>query len=223
MSLSFLPRGFAIGGVRIVDSREAILKDVRKVTRREDPPVIHEFRSEVTDPLERLEACWKMAGGKFFAAANMEQLKETLLGILGEKNAKTVAVRDTTLARDLDLEAKGFTIIQPHTPQIIKSADAGITAPDYAIADTGTLVEITGRNLDRTVSLVPPWHVAIVKEEKVLRSLHDLWPKVVSAKESHTITFITGPSRTADIEQILTIGVHGPKEANLILLRTPGN
>ena len=103
-------------------------------------------------------------------------------------------------------------------------AGMGITGVDYAIAETGSVVVLPRRGLSRLVSLVPPVHVAIVRPQEVLESLEDLF--ILQRLAYHQaggdmgsyMNFITGPSRTADIEQTLVIGVHGPKEAHLVLL-----
>ena len=103
-------------------------------------------------------------------------------------------------------------------------AGIGITGVDYAVAETGSVVVLPSRGLSRLVSLVPPIHVAIVRPQDVLESLEDVFTLRRLAYYSgggdmgSYMNFITGPSRTADIEQTLVIGVHGPKEAHLVLL-----
>ncbi len=103
-------------------------------------------------------------------------------------------------------------------------AGIGITGVDYAVAETGSVVVLPSRGLSRLVSLVPPVHVAIVRPQDVLESLEDVFTLRRLAyyqgggDMGSYMNFITGPSRTADIEQTLVIGVHGPKEAHLVLL-----
>jgi L-lactate dehydrogenase complex protein LldG len=107
-------------------------------------------------------------------------------------------------------------------------ADIGITGVDYAIAETGSAVVIPRRGLSRVVSLLPPVHVAIVRPQELVESLEDIFilRRLAYHQQggSHAevsggyMNFITGPSRTADIEQTLVIGAHGPKEAHLVLL-----
>ena len=106
----------------------------------------------------------------------------------------------------------------------IRRADMGITGADYALAETGSLVILPRRGLSRLVSLVPPVHVALVRPEDVLESLDDLF--LLRRLEYHQrggemgsyLNFITGPSRTADIEMTIVEGVHGPKEVHMVLL-----
>ena len=107
--------------------------------------------------------------------------------------------------------------------QIIQS-DLGITGADYAVAETGSVVILPRPGLSRLVSLVPPLHIAIVQPQDVVATLDDVF--LFRRLEYHRsggdpdryLNFITGPSRTADIEQQLVVGVHGPKEVHLIIL-----
>lgn len=103
-------------------------------------------------------------------------------------------------------------------------AGVGITAVDYALADTATLVLLTGQGRARAASLLPPIHVALVKPEQIICGLSDLFPLLKAEKGfsnqnmSSAVTFITGPSRTADIELTLVVGVHGPQQLHVILV-----
>ena len=104
----------------------------------------------------------------------------------------------------------------------IANSDIGITEVDYAIADTGTLVLLTNKNQPRSVSLLPPIHLAIVRQENLVRNIKDLFIILKSKLQNveditSCMTFITGPSRTADIELNLTLGVHGPKELIVVI------
>ncbi len=106
----------------------------------------------------------------------------------------------------------------------IIAADVGITGADYAVAETGSVVVMPRAGLSRLVSLVPPMHIALVRPEDVVESLDDVF--LLRRLEFHRkggdmgsyLNFITGPSRTADIEQTLVVGVHGPREVHLVLL-----
>ena len=106
-------------------------------------------------------------------------------------------------------------------------AQMGITGVDYAIAETGSVVLLPRRGLSRFVSLMPPIHVALVRPQEVLESLEDLFVTLRLAYHEGEgdmgsyLNIISGPSRTADIEQTLVIGVHGPKEAHMVILEGP--
>ena len=105
----------------------------------------------------------------------------------------------------------------------MRHADAGLTGTDYALAETGSLVILPRLGLSRLVSLVPPVHIALVRPEEVLESLHDLFLlRRLEYKRSGDmgsyLNFITGPSRTADIEMTIVQGVHGPKAVHMVLI-----
>lgn len=99
------------------------------------------------------------------------------------------------------------------------AAEFGITGADYALADTGTLVMLSSRQEARMISLLPPVHLAVVPREKILSGLDELLAALPQpAEPSSSMVLITGPSRTADIEQILVRGVHGPGEIHVIVV-----
>ncbi len=106
----------------------------------------------------------------------------------------------------------------------IRQSGIGITGADYALAETGSIIIMPRRGLSRLVSLVPPVHIALVRPEDLLESMDDLF--LLRRLEYHQrggemgsyLNFITGPSRTADIEMTIVEGVHGPKEVHMVIL-----
>ncbi|MDX2480794.1 MAG: lactate utilization protein [Desulfuromusa sp.] len=121
------------------------------------------------------------------------------------------------------LKNAGVAVASDNFRAIAAQAEAGITGVNFAIADTGTLVlESTSEDI-RLATTLPPKQFALLDPQKVvadgleavkpLRQLHQRDPR-------NYIAYVTGPSRTADIERVLTIGVHGPKE--LFILLVPG-
>ena len=105
---------------------------------------------------------------------------------------------------------------------LLLEASVGITTADFALADTGTLVIVSGTEQHRLISLLPPVHICLLDSARILPSLTDLLAHLrdrFSEAESapKNMTCITGPSRTADIEQTITMGVHGPRSLHLIL------
>ena len=103
-------------------------------------------------------------------------------------------------------------------------ADIGITGVDYAIAETGSCVLFADEKLSRLGSLLPPVHVAVVKSGQVLPGLDELFDicrrDFITQGRLDYMSIISGPSRSGDIEQKLTVGVHGPKEAHMVLLES---
>ena len=108
--------------------------------------------------------------------------------------------------------------------QRLAESGMGITGADYAIAETGSVVVLPRRGLSRLVSVVPPVHVAIVRPSDIVGTLDDLFAlrRLEYARNGGEmgsyLNFITGPSRTADIEQTIVVGVHGPREVHMLLL-----
>ena len=101
--------------------------------------------------------------------------------------------------------------------QDIFGYDVGISTAQAAIAETGTLVLDSACERHRLVSLVPPVHIAVVNASAIVETLSEALALLQEKEISPAITFITGPSRTADIELTLAIGVHGPQELYVIV------
>ena len=101
-------------------------------------------------------------------------------------------------------------------------ADIGVTGVDYAIAETGTAVLLPRKGVSRLVSLLPPVHVAVVQRGEVLPSLDELFTlqrrDFLAGEMGSYMTLISGPSRSADIENTLVTGVHGPGEVHMVLV-----
>jgi L-lactate dehydrogenase complex protein LldG len=93
-----------------------------------------------------------------------------------------------------------------------------------AIAETGTLMLVSGAETPTTLNFLPDTHIVLVRGEQVVASYEDGWDLVrarasgVSGTLPRTINFITGPSRTGDIEQRIQLGAHGPRRLHIILL-----
>jgi len=114
----------------------------------------------------------------------------------------------TSMARDGSIS---FEV----TREAAALAKVGVSQMDYAIAETGTLVQACTSAEQRVVSMLPPVHIAIVPSSRILPDLRALLARM-SPKDFGYLAFITGPSRTADIERVLTIGVHGPERLHVV-------
>ena len=106
--------------------------------------------------------------------------------------------------------------------RIVLEAGMGVAAADYAIAETGSCIVLPGAGVSRLVSLLPPVFVALVEPDRVLPTLDDLFALLGESLSSGSMSryagIITGPSRSADIEQTVTVGVHGPGEVHMVVL-----
>jgi L-lactate dehydrogenase complex protein LldG len=175
-------------------------------------------------------------GGQVTHVHSREEVTAYLQPLLGTGAERSVAISDGFLIEELGLREwllarKTRVVTWPETT----SSDAykrqllqcgiGVTGADYALADTGTVVLLSGREHHRLMSLLPPVHVCLLPTERILPNLTSLLDHVSDKSYSrerppHALTCITGPSRTADIEQTITTGVHGPKALHVLLYST---
>jgi L-lactate dehydrogenase complex protein LldG len=104
------------------------------------------------------------------------------------------------------------------------AATVGITGVDFALAETGTLVVTSHTEGSQLTSLAPPVHVALYRRSQLVSSLDEVLERLAVPRDPNlplpgrSVVFITGTSRTADIEQILVCGVHGPREVHAVLV-----
>lgn len=189
-----------------------------------------EARSELIHKFEQELAA---VGGVTHRVPNAAAACVCVLGIASEHKVRKAIVWDVELIRGLDLTtALGEAGVELLTAGgaselpgfgVAATADIGITTVDYALADTGTIVLRSGTAQNRVTSLLPPVHVAFLRPEQIVSGVDELFPLLDREREStgrldSAVTFITGPSRTADIELTLVVGVHGPQELHVILL-----
>jgi L-lactate dehydrogenase complex protein LldG len=114
------------------------------------------------------------------------------------------------------LEAIGVEIVSPYASnREVAECDLGVTGADFALPETGTLGLRASIEQPRTVSLLPRVHLALIQTTCLRADLHQVFEE---AGHDGYLVFITGPSRTADIELTVTIGVHGPKQLCVILI-----
>src|SRR5205807_1563785 len=97
-----------------------------------------------------------------------------------------------------------------------------LTPCHAAIAETGTLMLISGAQTPMTLNFLPETHIAVVRREQVVATYEDGWDRLRVAAKSEAlpraVNFITGPSRTADIEQHIELGAHGPRRLHIVLV-----
>ncbi|KAA3611470.1 MAG: hypothetical protein DWQ01_05100 [Planctomycetota bacterium] len=166
---------------------------------------------------EKLES----VGGKVIRAQNLEQAFNELWSICQERGIRNLACSDAPSFRDLtDQAPEGLEILDfPHEQAELLEAEAGLSEAQLGIAETGTLVLDGEQENHRLTSLVPPVHIAFLSSKNIVLHLGEALSRAQQARSfPRTLTFITGPSRTADIELTLVVGVHGPRELVVFLL-----
>ena len=158
-------------------------------------------------------ANFEMVSGEVHLLEEKGSLIEKINELVREFDAQSVSFWNTEPLKSLEFTSETD----------LANADIGITGADFAIADTGTLVLLSGPKQPRLTSLLPPVHITILKKENIVSNIHALFAKLGESYENYNelcscISFITGPSRTADIELSLTLGVHGPGRAIVIIV-----
>lgn len=98
----------------------------------------------------------------------------------------------------------------------------GITGAFAGIAETGTLMLLSGRDTPATVSLLPETHIAVLPVARLVATMEDGWARMRGEHGAipRAVNFVSGPSRTADVEQTVTLGAHGPRRVLIFLVDT---
>ncbi|HEX6291945.1 MAG TPA: lactate utilization protein [Herpetosiphonaceae bacterium] len=192
-----------------------------------DLDVLDQFQAELTalhghvyvcdgpgDALEQLGSLLESIGARQVLAWNLEDLPipgvDALLDGLGIARVAPQVLGDD----DRESRLGGLETIP-----------IGITGADAAIAESGSLLLLSDDGRGRLASLLPPMHIALLPAERIMRTLPDAFALLREQlgdgmfRNRSNLAIISGPSRTADIELSLTLGVHGPKEVHVIVIR----
>jgi L-lactate utilization protein LutC len=209
-------------------SKEQLLRDVRQALGRHagqpvpPPPPVRivvpdvPLSQRIDSMLERVAAL----AGKTLRAKSIAEAREYVASVIDGKTAVASNAPFLTACGITGLPNVHSGIMDREELRgLCATVSYGISSADYALADTGSLVMISSREEARLVSLLPPAHIAMVPASKLLTGLDELYQMhPTPADLTSSIVFITGPSRTADIEQILVRGVHGPGEIHVIVV-----
>jgi len=179
--------------------------------------------------IERFVVEASKVGASAERVASLEQARNRIVEVARENHVRVVLRSESPLFDemlvDASLAAQGMEVfmateLDPFAERA-QSAGLGLTDADFALADTGTLVILSRPGHPRAVSLLPPVHIAVLPVGRLVADLAHLFAVLdlkQATADSSGITFITGPSRTADIEQTLVIGAHGPARVHIILI-----
>lgn len=146
-------------------------------------------------------------------AEALDYIKDFIMQNAPNKASKSVVWCESSFLEGVDKDS-----LLKELPQIefnvelnsASSAKIGINQVDFGIAETGSLVEISNTLSKRLCSILPEIHIAILPMSKIEPDMKTVIKKI-DIRNFPYITVISGPSRTADIERVLTIGVHGPE------------
>ncbi len=215
-----------------MSSRDAILGRIRNALAheppRERPPVPQVWPRENPGP----EA---MAGrfaeelaevfGESFHLATMDDARRKLAELAEASGWTSIGAADQPLCRDLlaGLARERVVWAGPQgTPQNMAELSLGVVQADHLLADTGSAMIACGTPQERLLCYLPPACVVIAGVDRLAENLPAVWDDVAQRAADPALrgefVFITGPSRTADIEKILILGAHGPKRLVVLLV-----
>jgi L-lactate utilization protein LutC len=174
------------------------------------------------EKLERFRRELEAVAGQSTVVRSKREAADALERIVEHAQARRVAVSDAAIVRSVVGRLRSSVDrLDAATPAELFACDVGVTAAQWGVAETGTLVLESGAERHRLLSLVPPVHVAILEASRILSTLGEALAAVRGQGArglSPTVTFVTGPSRTSDIELVLAIGVHGPQVLHVVIL-----
>ncbi|HQU55843.1 MAG: lactate utilization protein [Chitinophagaceae bacterium] len=209
--------------MNVSPAKENILKKIRKALSQSTPlpfpqsegnqPVFHPLQQEVA--IEFAEQFTALQG-KFIYCINRQELAFQLSSLIQKHQwQKVYCVEDQLISSITTSFADRIT--QAH----LATADVSITGCECLVARTGTIVLSSAQMNGRTTSVYAPVHICIAFTHQLVTDIDDA---ILQTKEKYgdnfpsLVSFASGPSRTADIEKTLVVGVHGPKEVYLFLV-----
>jgi L-lactate dehydrogenase complex protein LldG len=197
------PRERGSGEIEAV--RAHVASHPRGPAPRDDRPALERFRERASSLASTLDA-----------VQSITDVPACVAAYLRERELPLKAVCWPELV-ELDWAGSGLEV--EHRPA--RGDDlVGITGAHCAIAETGTLMTLSGPDTPPSVSLLPETHIAVVSGARVVANMEAAWQLVRTAHGAlpRAVNFISGPSRTADIEQTVTLGAHGPYRVHIVIV-----
>lgn len=206
-------------------SKENILKKIRKALSHSTPLPFPQSEANglvFTQQKQELEIefaeQFTKLQGKFIYCLDHEELVSKLNELIAHQQWDKIYCREEKLKETF--RKNNFTAF----PEIeLKDCDASITGCEALVARTGSIVMSAAQQSGRTVSVYAPVHICIAHMDQLVYDIKDALQIIkdkYKSKLPSLITFATGPSRTADIEKTLVVGVHGPKEVYVFLVQS---
>lgn len=172
----------------------------------------------IGDLVARFRTCALSLSTTIAEVARMAEVPEAVAAYLSEHQLPRRAVCWPSLAA-LDWQQHG---VQVEARPAHGQDAVGITEVFCAIAETGTLMTLSGAHTPPAASLLPETHIAVLRRTQIVPAMEEAWQSLRDVQGANTmpraVNFISGPSRTSDIEQTLTLGAHGPYRVHIVLV-----
>jgi L-lactate dehydrogenase complex protein LldG len=176
------------------------------------------FDKTVSSLIEEFRTNLEAVDGKCTLVRDFENVPATVQSIIDDVAPRRIALTDSKIVHETFGEVvTSAEVLENASAHELFSCDVGITGAQWAIAETGTLVLESEKEFARLTSLVPDIHVCLLDASNVRQTMAEIL-EILRQDLDPTVTFITGPSRTSDIELTLAIGVHGPRELHVIVI-----
>lgn len=174
---------------------------------------------------ERFAQELEAIGGEVRCCGSMPDARAKLAQLLEEAGWNSIGGMDRPLCRELcwELDPNRITWASPDWgPKDMAQLPAGVVEADYLLADTGTCMIACAHGQDRLMCYLPPVSLVVAKTDRLVEHMPAAWAQIAQRAADPQLrgefVFVTGPSRTADIEKILILGVHGPKRLIVLLV-----
>jgi L-lactate dehydrogenase complex protein LldG len=173
--------------------------------------------------VERFQQALAAVVGQSSIVANETEAALAIEEVIEKAKARRIALSDAPLVGRVLQRVRTTALLLPNCqPPALFDCDLGITSAQWAVAETGTLVLESETERHRLASLVPPVHAVLIYASQIRQSLAEVLETLSAQGKdaiSRTVTLITGPSRTSDIELTLAIGVHGPAQLHVVIIQ----
>ena len=163
--------------------------------------------------------------GETLRCRSMDEARSRLRELLDQEGWSPLGAMDRPVCREIaaGLPSDRVTWAQPDwTPQTMADLPAGLVEADCLLADTGTAMIACNAPQERLLCYLPPACIVVASVDRLSEHLPAAWPEIArratEPDRRGEFVFVTGPSRTADIEKILILGVHGPKRLIVVLI-----
>lgn len=215
--------------------REAFLSTVQSATRTASLPQSESFTGDLPElPHTDLAASFRANASNVNAVVHGPVFRHSVVTAVesiaaGHDVSSFMAWDDLPVSGVISaLAAKGLERVEADTPREARlehhrnyvNVELGITGADAGLAESGSLVLSHGEGRPRMVSLIPEIHIALLDVASIASGLaHWAVANPDAAAFTANLVFITGPSRTGDIEQQLNLGVHGPRHVHIVMIK----